>query len=98
MTCSSKRGHYVTVSIGDQAYQISGFSMTIANKSTTSSYNWEVSTQKSIYYTDSSTSTVTFSVGSNGYLTYSVSQGTASPPVSSAIIATANLQFICNVL
>lgn len=97
VNCVSSYGHSVSVTLGDQAYTISGFSMKIVSSTTNmSGYEWSLTSSKVVTYSDVSTSTVTFSIGSDGYITYSTSRGSESP-YGSTVHASATIEFICNV-
>ena len=79
-TLISYYGHSVSVSFGDQPYKMVGFSMTITNQSVNgySDYRWVQSSSTSISITEASTSSVSFYLNSDGYISYNISRGTES--------------------
>lgn len=62
-----------------------------------SGYQWKLTSANEVTYTDASTSTVTFTVSIDGYITYSKTQGSSSP-YGSSYDTYATIEFICNVL
>lgn len=90
-------GHSVSVSLSEQQYTVSGFSMEIIQNTTSDeSYVWVQSAAYQLSYTNSKTSTVTFSIGDDNYIGYSVVEGSSSK--SGTRTAGCTVKFTCAVL